>query len=165
MSDYALGGGRRSPGDVGPLLTVARATALDGGLEVQLMRAEMVFGRDHLVSAIEHARRAFKVGTNMADSLAVEVLLYASGRRQIAEALRLMGLRPGTTTVAVVVLGRSDLGEVVEDLGMERDDGVLEGRIDALEEFGIGSVERETVPADGLFDLVLERVALVELFR
>jgi KEOPS complex subunit Cgi121 len=156
--------GARLPRGQGPEI-LGRVKALPRASEVQLLDSHLVFGRDHLISASEHALRAFARGTNSAFTVALETLVYASGERQIHEALTKMGLSEATEEVAIVDLG----GEVGEDLltqlGLHRDDGVLEPGEKYLEEYGIAPGLRATVPPGAFADLVLERVALVDLLK
>jgi KEOPS complex subunit Cgi121 len=132
---------------------------------VQLMRASMVFGRIHLESATDHAIRAFEQGRNTSNSLATETLLYASGTRQIDKAIEKMGIRKGDSEVALVAFGKFSLGEFLEEAGFKRDDSVLEGDASMLTEYGITEKEVASVPESKVFDLVLERVAMVDLQR
>ena len=124
----------------------------------------MVCGRDHLVSAAEHALRAFERGTNSSSSLGLETVLYASGERQISRALEKMGLKPGREEVALVLF---DLvaDQVIETLGMVRDDSLLECTREKLLAFGIAQEELDTVPPELAGELVLESVAFVEMIK
>jgi KEOPS complex subunit Cgi121 len=71
---------------------------------VQAFDAAYVADRGHLEAAVEHATRAFERGENVASDRAVEILLYAAGRRQIRQALE-MGVGEGDQDVVVVVDG------------------------------------------------------------
>jgi len=90
------------------------------GCAVQAFDARYVVDRAHLESAVGHANRSVARGEAVADDRAVEILLYAAGRRQIREALAI-GVEEGETPAAVVV-----------------DDGTLrpDGRTDASDERG-----------------------------
>ncbi len=104
-------------------------------------------------------------GTNVAKSPAVEFVLYASGERQIADALRKMGIREDTTEFAVVLFGDANPGDVLAALDLTRDDAVLAPSREKLVAFGITEAELASVPPDRMTDLVLERVALVDLAK
>jgi KEOPS complex subunit Cgi121 len=132
--------------------------------EVQLLDARLVCGRDHLVTAVEHAERAMREGTNVAKSLAVEFVLYASGERQINEAIAKMGIRDDTTEFAIAMFG-GDSARALETLDLTRDDTVLAASPAKLRSFGLTDEELATVPPDRQADLVLERVALVDLLK
>jgi KEOPS complex subunit Cgi121 len=139
------------------------AVAEETGATIQAFDARYVVGEAHLRRAVELADRAFDRGENVARDRAVEVLLYAAGRRQIDEALT-MGVSTGETPVVVVVDGGDE----------ERAAGTLSARLDleptetlsAYDEslvgdfFDVGDAELATVDGD-LESLVLERVALL----
>jgi len=126
---------------------------------IQFFRADRIFGAEHIVSAAEKAVRAMENRTNMARSLGMEMLLYAAAERQTSEALRKLGLFSGIEAIALIVVGMDDAGRILEELGLERDDAVLDPAGKDPSVFGI---DRNAVNAA---DLVLERVAVSEVFR
>lgn len=134
------------------------------GEELVLLDADRVCGVDHLFSAVAHARRAFERGTNSSNTLGMEVILYASGERQISKAKRKMGLHKDTERVALVAL-EGDAGKALETLGLERDDSVLDCSAEKGRAFGIEDAELRTVGEELLPDLVLEKVAFVEVLK
>jgi KEOPS complex subunit Cgi121 len=150
--------------DVDAFVADLAAVGDDHGAAVQVFDARLVADRDHLAAAVERADRAFDRGENVARDRAVEILLYAAGRRQINRALE-MGVSAGETPVAVVVHGGdedaaaeavADLLEPEPTLGDARDE-------DAIREFfGVSEAEREASSA-GLSLLVRERVALLDV--
>jgi KEOPS complex subunit Cgi121 len=154
-------GARVRKGESNALLR--RASELDA--EIVLMDACRVCGVDHLESAVFHARRAFQRGTNASNTLGMEVILYASGERQISKAKKKMGLHQETERVAVVVLGSEEVDQVLNDLDLERDDSLLECSAEKGAAFGIGRKELQTVGEEMLTDLVLEKVAFVEILK
>lgn len=129
------------------------------------MDADMVCGADHLRSAAFHAVRAFDRGTNACTTLAVETVLYASGERQISKGVKKMGLRPGSRRVALVLFDVPDADAVLTALGLERDDSVLDAHPDKARRLGITDEEMAAVPPERYVDLVLERVAFVDITK
>jgi KEOPS complex subunit Cgi121 len=147
---------------------------------IQAFDTDYVLGRDHLRAAVEHADRAFDRGENVARERAVEILLYAAGRRQINRALQ-MGVGEGESDV-VFVVHSPDGDESVEDAAAEavRDllaslsrcetesasvDALSADRIDRAavrEFFDVTEAELEATDAT-LADLVRERVALLDV--
>ena len=152
-------GARGHPGHPDTRLAVAR-----GFRDLQILDARLVCGLDHLVSAAEHAERAMRQGTNASKALAVEFVVYASGERQIADALAKMGIRDDTTEFAVIVFG-GDPAKALEALRLTRDDAVLAATPAKLRAFGLSEAELASVPPHRQADLVLERVALVDLLK
>jgi len=155
-----------APIDAKALLRRVGKVSSELGIEIQLVDASKVYGKEHLEVAAERAIRAFEEGRAFGKTRAVEVILYASGKRQIAQAIRFMGIRDGATEIGAVAISGPD-GDLPADLdkrlGLDRDDKVLEGSEDVLDAFGIGPEARNGISKDRWGDLVLERVALLDL--
>jgi KEOPS complex subunit Cgi121 len=146
------------------------AASLD--LSAQALDAGAACGTVHMESALLHARRAFDRGDNLARTLWVEWVLCAAGVRQVDVAFQRAGIRPGTEEFAILLLaeeGKDVSDEAVttllEMLGLERDDAVLECTEAALLRLGVGQAELAAVPETRWPDLALERVALLDLER
>ena len=76
-----------------------------------------------------------------------------------------MGIRDGTTQFAVVAFGSVDIATALDALALTRDDSVLEASRQKLRAFGVSKAEIDSVPEDRQADLVLERVAMVDLLK
>ncbi|AFZ72721.1 KEOPS complex subunit Cgi121 [Natronobacterium gregoryi] len=141
------------------------------GTTIQAFDARYVADRRHLERAVAFADRAIERGENVARDRAVEILLYAAGRRQIDRALE-MGVDDGKQDAVVLVDAENgdrdaeqDALEAVKELEAARErtptlEGVDEDRLCAF--FEITDAEREATDAT-LGDLVGERVALLEV--
>jgi KEOPS complex subunit Cgi121 len=135
------------------------------GVAVQAFDARYVVGRAHLEQAVRLANRATERGDTIARERAVEILLYAAGRRQINRALE-MGVDEGTTPAVVVVDGLAAGGDeagaaaAVEDLLTPASTLGEYDRERVLAWFDIGETELAATSAT-LVDLVCERVALL----
>lgn len=142
-----------------------RASMLEA--ELVLMDADKVCGPDHITSAVIHARRAFEQGTAASNTLGMEVILYASGERQISKAKKKMGLHQETERVAVVLLSPLDLGMdvLLRQLGLQRDDSLLTCGPEKGRAFGIDPVEMRTLGEENLAELILEKVAFVDMLK
>lgn len=128
-----------------------------------LLRADRVYGKDHLLHAATLAQRAVDEGRARSADVQTETLLYAAGERQIGKALELLGLREGVDALAVVAW--SDPEPLARALGWTRDDAVLGGDAGVLDAFGVSPDERAMLPPERWGDLVLERVALVDVLK
>jgi KEOPS complex subunit Cgi121 len=161
MADYSVVGAKGTIPD--PRALVERLQQMKVGQALAL-DAHMVCGREHLDSAVEHALRAFQRGTSSANNLMMETMLFASGERQISKAQEKMGLKSGERSVALVLFG-ADPAAVLHILGLQRDDAVLEASEQKALAFGVGREELDMVPDEQRPDLVLERVAFVEILK
>jgi KEOPS complex subunit Cgi121 len=132
---------------------------------VQAFDARYVVDREHLSRAVELANRAVERGEAIARDRAVEILLYAAGRRQIHRALE-MGLTPGDCPAVVVVDGGDEAaaaGAVADLLDPAGTLGAYD-RERVLAFFDVSERELAATSA-GLPDLVRERVALLTVER
>jgi len=145
-------------------------------LVIQALDAKAVYGKDHLVSATEHAVRAFTQGRNAMNFLALELLLYAAGERQIQKAIKKMGVKRGKGQIAFVIIDKKKqsvkgksfdrvVNTLLHTFQFVRDDKVLEGTKDTLKRFGIKQREIQTVSEQRYGDLILEKVALVDVIK
>jgi len=125
--------------------------------------------------------KAFENRLNISNSLAVEILLYASAQRQIKKAVELLGIKSSSPNITAVVLAETELKakEILETLSQtldaKRDDSVLElteEKFDGIKKlFGISEselnakLERRGMERKALTDLVIEHVALLAIQR
>jgi KEOPS complex subunit Cgi121 len=164
-----------------------RSIGDENDVAVQAFDARFVAGRDHLERALELARRERARGEGIADTLAVEVLCYAAGRRQITDALT-MGVGESTDSVVVMLVETAEnagdhpeeahqsldraSGQLTErfDLADPATDADARATLESIDEstlesfFDVSASEREAALA-GVPDLVAERVALLVVNR
>lgn len=136
---------------------VRHFTSLGG--EVVIMDPMYVCGKDHVISAVRHAERSFEHGTNRSKTLLTEIILYAAGERQISKAMERMRPKTGCNEFALALLDVPD-DMKLSDIGMERDDSILDAN-DAKAE-AIGLDRSFNIPIE---DLALEMVALLDLAK
>ena len=142
---------------------------------IQVMDADWIYGKNHLISAINHAKRAFEQKNNSTNSLAMEILLYASGERQIQKAIKKIGVKKGKGNIAFVFTNKDNYEiekiseEVIEKVlaifDLEREDKVLEGDSNTLKKFGITKKELNALPESKYGDIILEKVAMVDVIK
>jgi KEOPS complex subunit Cgi121 len=157
---------------VGAWLATYDEVASAVGLRAQAVDADAVCGREHAVSALLHARRAFERGYNLARTLETEWALCVAGVRQVSSALAMVGVREGTSRFAVLLGFEGDalppeeaVAAFLRGTGLARDDSVLGPKQGALRRLGVGEAELRAVPGDRWVELALERVALLDLER
>ena len=136
---------------------------------IQAFDADVIFGRNHLVSSVNHATRSFERKTNTTNSLAMEILLYSSGERQLKLAIPKMGVKKGNVIVAFLFVGDKITKQLIDNflttLSLNQDDRVLEGNENTLKKFGMNKDEISTVTKDKYGDLILEKVAMVDIIK
>ena len=144
--------------------------ASDHDVIIQGINADKVAGVEHVDSAIRKAMRSMEHGTNVANDLGVEIMRYASGKRQIGEAFSI-GLEEGNMNVLFVVIGDAASAEMaVKDLSGSIEPSSVMAYSDMkkssiVSQFCITDEELDAVGEDKIPDLVLERVALVDVLK
>lgn len=171
--------GNVSISDVGDFLSGLKAIAHKYAVTIQAMNAELIAGEEHIKSAVEKAIRAMKRERGITSDLGLEILLYASGRRQIERALDI-GVSEGEKKVAIIIVnegGEKDLKVVAEEV--KRKIGIEEVPIREFESelsnsnkkerikefYNITEDEVNAVGEEKLKMLVLERVALLDVLK
>src|SRR5437667_8910161 len=75
-----------------PEQTLKQLRSINNQTEVQLVKADLIGGPEHLQFAARNALYSFKGKRRRSKSLAMELLLYISCQRQIAKAIRFSGV-------------------------------------------------------------------------
>jgi KEOPS complex subunit Cgi121 len=167
---FQILGGSTNIGKVPEFLSQISSLASANCTVIQAIDAGKIAGERHILFAVQKALRAFEENFNSAKDPGIEIMRYASGKKQIEEAFS-MGVHEGEMELVFVVLG--DDNDVKRSVGflknmicekdvisysiLKRDSIVLQFCITANE---IEAVGEEMIP-----DLVLERVALVDVLK
>ncbi len=144
-------------------IATARAT------HVICFNADLMAGRAHAEAALLRAIRAVRAGTAISSSLEMEALLHAAGNRQCSVAER-FGLHEGMNRAYVclcppVAGAFRDLSAIMEFVD-EDWEAIPDEKAERLREaFGITPGELAAAGPARLRDLILERVALLEVYR
>ncbi len=169
-------GPRSKPVQLPAFLEAASSPAVS----VQVLNSGAVAGYEHILTAAFLSAKSWRAGRSIARTPATEVLLYASGRRQISAAIEAMGVGGEDVAGWVVVAVSRDRGSLEEVyrtvLGYGREDESLLEVDDKkcrslVRRFSITPNELSTAElisprrADAVKAIVLERVALSDLYR
>ena len=166
-------------GDVNSFFGLVREKAVD--TEIQVFDANLIATWEHLYFAALNALTAFNGSVNISNSLAMETLLYASAQRQIDKAIDLLGMKPESKHMAVLIIANTqkDAESALEELSKlvsgECDNRVLEltdeKAVGIRKLFDISDLElrskrsREENEKVALVELVIEHMALLATQR
>jgi len=174
--------GRVNISDVDEFLASLKHIAQQYAVTIQAMDADLIAGGEHIISAVKKAIRATERKRNITSDLGLEILLYATGRRQIERALG-MGVSKGEKKAAIVIVDASARAQREKNLEMiaeevKRKIGIQEELISELELeyegnkkdkimkfFDITEAELKAVGEKKLKMLVLERVAMLDVLK
>ncbi len=131
--------------------------------------ADKLAGREHAEAAVRHAKRSVLSAKPISNSFEMEALLFAAGSRQCSVAT-FFGIHEGENNIYVcsypakdeVWYALSSIMHFVTETWNDWTDTKIE-RLVSL--FGIQQEELNIVGKDRLKDIILERIALLEVFR
>lgn len=146
-----------------------RTIGQDCGSTIICFDADLMVGRRHAELATRLALRSFLGNASIANSLEMEALLYASGSRQCSVA-SLFGIHEGENHSFVCCCPpKNDTWDALRPLMQFNDNdwndmgAKKQSRLKSL--FSISDEELAAAGESRFSDLVLERVALLEVYR
>ena len=146
---------------------------------IQFFNSQLIAGWEHLFFSAVHSLKTFKQGRNLSNKLDLEILLYASGQRQIKKAIKKIGIGLETQNIAILIMGNSI--ETIESAKLKifelikgtEDESILDINKNKYEKiskaFNITPLEIETTSnssewkdkVEALGKIVLNRIAFV----
>jgi len=132
---------------------------------IVLFDAKVIAGKKHLEESLIHAKRSFEEGNPIARTLAMEILVYASGQRQCSIASKI-GLHDGENKVYALVDGGNEEKSVSEIKSIIKETPQPNLEInEIMKQFDITKEELEIVGKDRIEELVIERVAMIDAWK
>ena len=130
---------------------------------IQLLNADGIAGREHILHAAVHAIKAFERNENIAKDLGLEICVRASAQRQISKALSILGIKEGEMNICAVAVDCSE--NIMDELGTildKKDDAVLNPDKTLLKDiYNISEGEIKT--ASSISNVMIERTTLLIL--
>jgi KEOPS complex subunit Cgi121 len=163
---------RCSIADKAGFLGMLAGIARDWNTHIICFDADKLAGRRHAGAAVRHAVRSFEAGTSISHTLEMEALLYASGSRQCNVAAG-FGISTGENRLWVCCYPPAPgVWDALAPVLRFRD-GAAGDRIDCRKQarlMQLYDITAEEIAAAGdgedrIADLVLERVALLDVLR
>ena len=151
--------------NVDEFLQKVKKISKETNITIAAMDADKLAGEEHVRFAVEKAIRSFENGKNIANDLAKEIMLYASGSRQITKAVK-MGIHEGRNRVALIAVDETPNLYGFDEIRPEPVLAYNNSKKDVIMEiFGITQDELNAVGEEKIPDLVLERVALLDVIK
>jgi KEOPS complex subunit Cgi121 len=155
--------------DIGNFLSWLRDLSHRNGVSIVCFNADIVAGLDHVFSAVLHAKRAVKNGTCISSSFEIEALLYAAGSRQCQDAIK-FGVHQGLNNcyLCIYPINLNVWPELLDELTISSEDWeqIPDEKLNILVSlFGITKEELTVAGSNRIKDLVLERVALLDVYK
>lgn len=153
--------------DIGSFLSWLRAISTRNNVSIVCFNAELMAGQEHVISAMFHAKRATNKGTCISSTFEIEALLYAAGSRQCQDAAK-FGVHKGLNNcyLCIYPVNPQVWSDLFTVMTVSADDWeqMTDIKINILTSvFGITNEEIAVTGKDRIKDLILERVALLEV--
>lgn len=171
---YTIFGSKGSINNVEKFIDKLNEYSNKNNVEIQVFNADLIYGKNHLISSYNHASRAWKRKKNTTNSFKMELLLYASGERQLKLAIPKMGIKNGQNNIAFILIDKSNsntnsndylVDDLLKILSLKRYDEVLNGSFKTLINFGLNENELKTVPTKDYEKIILEKIAVVDIIK
>lgn len=131
--------------------------------DMQVIDSRLVAGAEHIKFAIAQAEKSFKRRENISNNFFIEVLVRASGQRQIKNALSLFGLR---NSKKVAVISNELPRDFLKEYSCAREDIKIDSKKYSAIKKQFEITEKEisavgTGKIEALKSLVKDRIALI----
>jgi KEOPS complex subunit Cgi121 len=154
MDNIQIFGFKASIDSVGDTLDKIDSIRQDGEI-IQLLNADSIVSKNHIIHGVNQAFLAFDRGENLANDISVEIVLRCSAQRQISKSFKMLGLHEGEMELCVVLINSKDhLCELSSLFSL--DESVFNPNVDNLiKVYKISDVELENM---SLEEVVIDRI-------
>ena len=155
MDNLQILGFKATIDSVGDALNQIDCIKKDGEI-IQLLNANAIASKNHIIHGVNQAILAFDRGENLAKDLSVEIVLRCSAQRQISKAFKILGLRECEMELCAVLVNCEDYTEELESI-FTRDDSVLTADEPTLKE--IYKISDEELKNMSVEDILIDRIS------
>ncbi|WP_296875855.1 KEOPS complex subunit Cgi121 [uncultured Methanobrevibacter sp.] len=154
MDNIKILGFRANIDSVGDTLDRINSIKRDGEI-IQLLNADSIVSKNHIIHGVNQAFLAFERGENLAKDISVEIVLRCSAQRQISKAFNLLGLHEGEMNLCAVLINCDDYSDELSGL-FTLDESVLTPDDENLiKVYNIGEVELENMSVE---EIIIDRI-------
>ena len=107
MDNIQILGFKGTINSIGETLDYIDSIKEDGEI-IQLLNADSIVSKNHIIHGVNQALLAFDRGENLANDLSVEIALRCSAQRQISKAFNILGLKEGEMNLCVILINSKD---------------------------------------------------------
>lgn len=154
MDNIQILGFRANIDSVGDVLGKINSIKDDGEI-IQLLNADSVVSKNHIIHGVNQAFLAFERGENLANDLSVEIVLRCSAQRQISKAFKILGLREGEMNLCAVLIDSKDYTKELSLLFTRDDDVLIPNEDKLIETYKISDEELQNMSVE---EIIVDRI-------
>lgn len=122
---------------------------------IQLLNADSIASRNHIIHGVNQAFLAFDRGENLAKDISVEIVLRCSAQRQISKAFKMLGLKEGNMNLCAILIDSRDYTEELSSMFTLDEDVLIANENKLIETYDISGRELETMSVE---DIIIDRI-------
>lgn len=154
MDNIQILGFRANIDSVGEVLGKINSIKGDGEI-IQLLNADSVVSKNHIIHGVNQAFLAFERGENLANDLSVEIVLRCSAQRQISKAFKILGLHEGNMNLCAVLIDSKDYTIELSSLFIRDDDVLIPDEDKLIEMYKISDDELQNMSVE---EIIIDRI-------
>lgn len=155
MDNIQIFGFKGTINSIGETLDYIDSIKEDGEI-IQLLNADSIVSKNHIIHGVNQALLAFDRGENLANDLSVEIALRCSAQRQISKAFNILGLKEGEMNLCVILINSKDHFEELSKI-FTPDDSVFD--LDESNLIKIYKISDDEIINMSLEDIIIDRIA------
>lgn len=155
MDNIQILGFKGTINSIGETLDYIDSIKEDGEI-IQLLNADSIVSKNHIIHGVNQALLAFDRGENLANDLSVEIALRCSAQRQISKAFNILGLKECEMNLCVILINSKDHFEELSKI-FTPDDSVFD--LDESNLIKIYKISDDEIINMSLEDIIIDRIA------
>lgn len=144
----------------GTIVSVEETLSLIDGIKedgeiIQLLNANSIVSKNHIIHCVNQAQLAFRRGENLANDLSVEIALRCSAQRQISKAFGILGLKEGEMNLCAILINSKDYASDLSEIFTPDESVFVPDEENLLKIYKISDAEAKNMPLESI---IIDRI-------
>lgn len=144
----------------GTIFSVEETLSLIDGIKedgeiIQLLNADSIVSKNHIIHGVNQAQLAFRRGENLANDLSVEIALRCSAQRQISKAFGILGLKEGEMNLCAILINSKDYASELSEIFTPDESVFVPDEENLLKIYKISDAEAKNMPLESI---IIDRI-------
>lgn len=122
---------------------------------IQLLNADAIAGKNHIIHGVNQAKLAFERGENLANDFSVEIALRCSAQRQISKAFKILGLKEGEMNLCAVLINCKDYTDQLSSVFTFDESVLIPDNENLIKIYNIDEKETENISIE---EIIIDRI-------
>jgi KEOPS complex subunit Cgi121 len=154
MDNIKILGFTASINSIGDVLDEIDSIKREGEI-IQLLNADAIASKNHIIHGVNQAFLAFDRGENLAKDISVEIVLRCSAQRQISKAFKMLGLKEGDMNLCAVMINSNDYGDELSSMFTLDETVLVPNNEKLIEIYKISEGELSNMSVE---DIIIDRI-------